>query len=159
MAHRQTLVRRPLAAVALLVLLVACSAAERPDATPEDATPSLSQEEIAMAEAIAREVIADHGASVDSASVIARPGMVDDSSTGNRCASGRELRIKLIGDFPHTVTTGHPGRPGRPPPDFTVRAMNITADAESGLACLIGVRTPKNSELKPPRGSTALSVG
>ena len=159
MAHRLMSVRRPLVSVAVLGLLVACSAAESPDATPEAAASSLSQDEIAKAEAVAREVIADQGASVDSASVIARSGTVEDSNTSHPCTSGRELRIKLIGDFPRTVTTGHPVKPGSPPPDFTVRAMVITADAESGRACLIGVQTAENGEPKPVPGSTALSMG
>ena len=72
--------------------------------------------------------------------------------------SGRELQIKLIGDFPHAGTTGHPVTPGSPTPDFTVRAMIITADAEPGRACLIGVETAENGEPKPLPGSTNLSV-
>ena len=159
MAHRQMPVRRPLAAVALLPLLAACSAAQSPHTTPEGAGSSLSQDEVAKAEAVARDVIADQGASVTSASVIARPGTVKDSNTGHPCTSGSELQIKLIGDFPHTVTTGHPVKPGSPPPDFTVRAMIIAADAESGRACLIGVQTAENGEPKPLPGSTILSVG
>ena len=103
-------------------------------------------------------MIADQGASVSSASVIARPGRVKDSNTGHPCTSGRELQIKLIGKFPHTLTTGHPVFPGSPTPDFTVRAMIITADAESGRACLIGVQTGENGEVKPLSGATMLSV-
>jgi len=158
MEHRQMSVMRPLAAVALLPLLAACSAAESPHATPESATSSLSQDEIAKAEAVARKVIADQGASVTNASVIAQRGRVTDSNTGHPCTSGRKLQIKLIGDFPHNVTTGHPVKPGSPLPDFTVRAMLITADAESGRACLIGVQTAENGEPKPLPGSTILSV-
>lgn len=160
MAHRRMPVRRPLAAVALLSLLTACSAApDRPNATPDNAGSSLSKDEVAKAEAVAREVIADQGASVTDASVIARPGTVKDSNTGHPCTSGRELQIKLIGDFPHAVTTGHPVKPGSPSPDFTVPAMMITADAESGRACLIGVQTAENGEPGPLPGSTILSVG
>jgi hypothetical protein len=57
---------------------------------------------------------------------------------------GRELQVMLIGKFPHTSTLGHPVAPGSPTPDFTVRAMIITVDAESGLACLIGVQTAES---------------
>ena len=131
MTHRQMSVRRLLAAAALLPLLAACSATQSPEATPENAGPYLSQDEVAKAEAVARDVIADQGASVTSASAIAQPGTVTDSNTGHPCTSGRKLQIKLIGDFPHTLTTGHPVKPGSPPPDFTVRAMIITTDAES----------------------------
>lgn len=95
---------------------------------------------------------------MSSASVIARPGKVKDSNTGHPCTSGRLLQIKLIGKFPHVVTTGHSVPPGSPAPDFTVRAMIVTADAESGLACLIGVQTAENGEPKPLAGGTRLSV-
>jgi hypothetical protein len=45
------------------------------------------------------------------------------------------------------------------PSAFTVRAMVITADAESGIACLISVQTAEKGEPKPLPGSTALFVG
>ena len=141
MARRLTLVKPIVAALAVLPLLAACSSAATPYATSESGGPSLSPAEVAKAEAVARQVIADQRASGSSASVIARPGPVKDSNTGHPCTSGRELQIKLIGKFPHTVTTGHPVLPGNPAPDFTVRAMTIIADAESGRACLIGVQT------------------
>lgn len=93
-----------------------------------------------------------------SASVIVRPRTVQNSNTGHPCTSGRELQITLIGDFPRSVTTGHPVPPGSPAPDFTVRTMTITADAVSGLACLIGVQTAESGEPRPSPGSTILSV-
>ena len=158
MTHRHMPMGRRLAALALLPLLAACSGAQTPKATLKDPGASLREDEVAKAEAVARDVLADQGASVTSASVVARPGTVKDSNTGQPCTSGRELQIKLIGDFPHAVTTGHPVTPGSPPPDFTVRAMIITADAESGRACLIGVETAENGEPKPLPGSTNLSV-
>jgi hypothetical protein len=158
MTRRHMPMGRRLAALALLPLLAACSGAQSPNATPEDPDASLRQDEVAKAETVARDVIADQGASVTSASVVVRPGTVKDSNTGDACTSGRKLQIKLIGDFPHAVTTGHPVTPGSPTPDFTVRAMIITADAESGRACLIGVETAENGEPKPLPGSTNLSV-
>jgi hypothetical protein len=158
MEHRQKLVSRPLAALALLPLLAACSLAGH-HAAHEVATSSLSRDEIAKAETLARDVIADQGATVTSASVIARRGMVLGGNTGHPCRSGRELLIKLIGEFPQISTTGHAVPPGSPPPDVTVRAMVITADAESGLACLIGVQTAEFGEPEPLPGSTILSVG
>ena len=158
MAHRQTVVKPILVALVVLPLLAACTSAKTPQATLESRGTSLSQDEVAKAEAVARQVIADQGASVSSASVIARPGKATDSNTGHPCTSGRELQIKLIGKFPHTVTTGHPVRPGTPTPDFTVRAMIITADAELGRACLIGVQTAENGEPERLPGSTILAV-
>lgn len=157
-------VRPLLAALVLLPVLADCSVAPAPApapaprSTPDDRGTSLSQDEIAKAEAIARNEIADQGATLTSASVIARPGMVKDSNTGHPCTSGRELQIMLIGKFPHAVTTGHPLKPGSTPPDFTVRAVDITADAESGLACLISVQTGENGKIEPLPGSTLVSV-
>ena len=159
MAHRQTVVKPILAALVVLPLLAACTSAETPQATLERGGPSLSQDEVSKAEAVASQVIADQGATVSSASVIARPGKVKDSNAGHPCTSGRELQIKLIGNFPHTLTTGHPVKPGSPSPDFTVRAMIITADAETGRACLIGVQTGENGEVKPSPGATMLTIG
>jgi hypothetical protein len=143
----------------LLVALAACSSPSAVDGTARGDGASLSQREIAEAEAVARRVAGEQDATVTSASVTARAGTVEDSNTGQPCTSGRELRILLIGDFPHIETTGHPVPPGSPTPDFTVRAMTITADAESGLACLIGLRTGEDGPVQPPVGATPLSVG
>lgn len=159
MGRRPMVVKTVLAGLVLLPLLAACSLDQAHDATSESRGTSMSQDEVAKAEAVARRVIAEQGASVSSASVIARPGKVADSNTGHPCTSGRELQIKLIGKFPHTVTTGHPVPPGTATPDFTVRAMIITADAESGRACLIGVQTGENGEVEPLPGATMFSVG
>ena len=159
MSRRQSLVKPILAALMVLPLLAACSSIEMPHAAPHSSGRSLSQDEVAKAEAVARQVTADQGASVSSASVIARTGKVRDSNTGHPCTSGRELQIKLIGNFPHTVTTGHPVPPGSPVPDFTVRAVIITADAVSGRACLIGVQTGESGEVRPLRHGTTLSIG
>jgi hypothetical protein len=156
----------PTAALVLAVCLSACGDPGRADAPTSSGTQgpassagrTLSRDETAKAEAVARAVIEDQRALVDSASVIAGPGKIEDSNTGHPCTSGRELQIKLIGDFPHAVTTGHPVKPGSPPPAFTIRAMTTTADAESGLACLIGVQTAETGNPEPEPGSTELSV-
>lgn len=158
MAHRRMVVNRLLATLVVPPLLAACSSVHATHSTADDPGASLSRDEVAKAVTIARGVIADQGATVTSASVVARPGSVKDSNTGHPCTSGRELQIRLIGKFPHTVTTGHPVEPGVPTPDFTVRAMNVTGDAESGLACLIGVQTDEKGRVKPLPGSTMLSV-
>jgi hypothetical protein len=158
MARRPTNVKPSLAALVTLLLLAACSSAPTPHAAPQDGGTSLSQDQVAKAEAVARQAITDAGASVSSATVIERPGKLKDSKTGHPCTSGRELQIKLIGKFPHTVTTGHPVPPGSPTPDFTVRAMLITADADSGLPCLIGVQTGENGGPKPLAGGTTLPL-
>lgn len=158
-ARRRIGVRTVFAALVLLPMLAACAVDQASDATPDGReTSSLSQDQLAKAEAVARLVVARQGASVSSASVIARQGRVRDSNTGHPCTSGRELQIKLIGTFPNTVTTGHPVPPGSPTPDFTVRAMIITADEQSGQACLIGVQTGENGEIAPLPGAAFFSV-
>ncbi len=144
---------------AVLLVLTACQTtspgSDHPDA---QRPPSISDSDIVTAEAIARDVIADQDATVTSATVVSRAGTVRQSNTGHPCTSGRELRIKLIGDFPHTVTTGHTVKPGEPMPDITVRAVLITADPATGLACLIGVQTAENGEPRPAPGATIISV-
>jgi len=119
----------------------------------------LTSEELALALAAAEDVIADQGASVSNASVVARAGVVRASGTGHPCTSGRLLDLLLIGGFPHVVTTGHAVLPGEPAPDLTVTAMSVTLDAASGVPCLIGVRTAENGEPHPPAGATPLPVG
>jgi hypothetical protein len=152
--------RTTAAAGAVLLVLTACGSP--PPHGPHDADErrpsSLSDGDIATAVAIAHDVIADQGATVTSATVISRLGTLRQSNTGHPCTSGRELRIKLIGDFPHTVTTGHPVDPGEQVADFTVRAVLITADPATGLACLIGVQTAENGEPRPAPGATTLSL-
>jgi hypothetical protein len=159
MGRRPTVVKAILSALVALPLLAACFSTQTPHVAAESGGASLSEDEIAKAEAVARRVIADQGASVSNATAVERAGKVKDSNTGHPCTSGRELQIKLIGKFPHTATTGHPVPPGSPTPDFTVRAMIITADAGSGLACLIGVQTGEDGGPKPLAGGTTLSVG
>ena len=156
-------------ALMLAVLLTACSTAHSPgdsSASPiSEATFSplargaLSHDEVDRAVAVARDEISDAGASVYSATAISQSGRVLASNTGKPCTSGRLLKVKLIGSFPHTVTTGHLVRAGEPIPDFTVRAMIITADAWSGEPCLITVQTAEAGEPKPLADATALDLG
>ncbi|WP_344156522.1 hypothetical protein [Nocardioides koreensis] len=75
---------------------------------------------------------------------------------GVACESDRLLHIRLIGTFPHIVTTGHPPDPHSTsaPEDLTVHAVLLTADAESGRACLVGVQT---GEVAPEPGAVVLA--
>jgi hypothetical protein len=77
---------------------------------------------------------------------------------GHPCTSGRILKVKVIGEFPNVVVTGHPVSPGEPIPDFTVQAFVVTADARTGRACLIGVQTAENGTPKPLLGGTTVQV-
>lgn len=118
----------------------------------------VSASELAKAVALAREEIHSQRATISSATVTASSGKMLDANTGHPCTSGRLLNIKLIGSFPHTVTTGHDVRPGESSPDFTVRAVLITADARSGLACLIGVQTGERGQPEPEPNATVLDI-
>lgn len=74
-----------------------------------------------------------------------RRGRVPDPNYGEPCLSGGLLDVTLIGEFPRTVTTG----------GGTVRAVVVTVDARSGVACQLGVRTT----LPAPRvGTVPLDV-
>jgi hypothetical protein len=107
--------------------------------------------------AVAKHEGESEDATVTSATATAEAGKVSDTNTGYRCSSGRLLNIKLIGSFPHIVTTGHAvdlRSPG-PPAAFTVHAVLLTADAASGHTCLIGVQT---GNVEPDPGATVLAI-
>jgi hypothetical protein len=108
--------------------------------------------------AAARREVAAESATVSSATVTARSGTLPESNTEFSCRSGRILNVKLIGAFPHIVTTGHPvDRNGTgTPEDFTVHAVLLAVDAASGRACRIGVRT---GDVHPAPRATVLHIG
>ena len=153
-ARLQSFMKRLLVPLVLVPLLAACASAEMPQANPNASDPALTSAEVAKAVALAKQVIADQGAAVSSAYAIALAGTTEDTNTGYPCTSGRELQIKLIGTFPHAVTTGG-GPTGSPTSDSAVRAMIITADAASGRACLIRVQTGDGAK-EPLTGGTTL---
>jgi len=75
-----------------------------------------------------------------------------DANVGPPCTSGKLLHIKLIGSFPRIVHGGYGGPP--PTPSYQpVSAELITADAQSGKACLISVQTGPES---PEPGAAVL---
>lgn len=80
-------------------------------------------------------------------------GRVTDSNVGYPCMSGRLLNIKLIGDFPHIVVSPMAALLGTTPPDATVHADVLTADAKTGRVCQIGVQTGK---VAPDPGAESL---
>lgn len=146
----------------LLLCVAGCSSSESPltaAESPERAHGTLTREEVAKALAVARGLVEDQGASVSNASAIARPGTLEELNNGDPCRSGRVLKIRLVGTFPRTVTSGHVVTAGDPAPDFTVRAVDLTVDAESGRTCLIVVRTDECGEVKPLRDATTLTLG
>lgn len=72
------------------------------------------------------------------------------------CMTHDELTTRRV-SFPHIDTTGHPPSPGYRGPleDFMVHAINLTADASTGNACLISVET---GDPQPDPGAQALSI-
>ena len=116
---------------------------------------SLTDRELALAQEGVRQETSDEAlddAILESASVTVGPGRVRMSNTGHPCNPGRLLRIRLIGTFPHILTTGNPGATAD---EMTVRAVLLTADAVSGQTCLIGVMTGHPT---PRPGARVLSI-
>jgi hypothetical protein len=128
------------AAIVGLVLVLGLSACSSRATGGGGNDGSLSDEELAFARAIVHDEASVEGANISSVTAAVRPGTVTDSNVGRPCTSGRLLELKLIGTFPHIVTSGHPVRPGEHA-DFTVTAVVITADADTGQVCLKGVQT------------------
>jgi hypothetical protein len=65
---------------------------------------------------------------------------VTDSNTGHTCESGKVISVQLVGDFDTVVsgTTPTVGTSGSPDP--TVREVDLSVDATTGLTCLVSVR-------------------
>jgi len=106
---------------------------ERRVGDPADYGP-LSSSQYAAAVAIAQREIDKERARVTSATAVIKSGKVHQPNLAGSCTSGREIRILLIGRFPHIAVAPPPGAPDGP-----VRSVGITADATSGRACLLGV--------------------
>jgi outer membrane murein-binding lipoprotein Lpp len=71
---------------------------------------------------------------------VLRPGIEPDSNTGHTCDSGTIIDVRLLGAF-DTVTTGMSTGPGTAVSDNTVREIDLSVDATTGLTCLTSVRT------------------
>jgi hypothetical protein len=136
---------------ALGMALAACSIDSDERADPD--TGELTQQQYDVAVNVARHEVENQDAEVTSATVVLKhnAGPNARSNTGNRCTGDQVLKIRLIGTFPHTVTTGTPGGGGA-----TVTEMDIKADPDSGDACLIGVGTSPHPE--PGTGATVLQL-
>ena len=108
-----------------------------------------------MATTAAEHEVDEEQATLTSATVVLNSGTVTRSNTGHPCTSGHLLQVKLIGDFPHIVTTGDVVPGASPQPDFTGRAVLLTLDAGSGEVCLIGVQVGTPT---PEPGATVLHL-
>jgi hypothetical protein len=128
--------------------------------TPETGS-ALNDDEMAIAVAAAQQEISrelgitGEPATIKSATAMARSVPLKNS-TGTSCTSDHLLNVKLIGRFPGVVTTGHPIDKFEPNSDFTVRAVLLTVDADSGQTCRIGVQTRHPT---PDDEATVLDLG
>ena len=104
--------------------------------------------------AVARAEAEKYGATVTSATATVGEGTVTDPNAGPACTSGTLIHIKLIGTFP-TIVVGLLPTAGAPNAsnDYSVRAVLVTADPESGKPCDIGVQT---GSATPDPGATLL---
>lgn len=80
-------------------------------------------------------------------------GTVTDSNTGHTCESGKVISVQLVGDF-DTVVSGHtPTVSTSGSPDTTVREVDLSVDATTGLTCLVSVRI---ETVQPSHGADIL---
>lgn len=135
-------------AVLAVLPLAACSS--RPASVEAQGAP-LGRDEVATAQKMARNAIAEAG-SVSSATVIKRPSRAGRSSAEVPCGSGQVLQVKVIGYFPHFGDV--PRLAGIEDPVYT--ALVMKADAESGQPC--GLKALLGAQMPQPNG-TRLSVG
>jgi len=114
---------------------------------------SLTDGQFNIAVAVARAEMEKYAATVTSATATVGEGTVTDPNTGPACTSGTLLHIKLIGTFP-TIAAGAPPTAGASSiSDYSVSAVLITADPESGKACDLSVQTGPTT---PDPGATLL---
>jgi hypothetical protein len=102
-------------------------------ADPADLGP-LTRSQYAAAVAIAQHEVTKEHARRTSATAIVKRGKVAQPNLSGACVSGHEVRILLIGRFPHITVSPPPGGAGGP-----VRSVVITVDGVAEQACLLGV--------------------
>jgi hypothetical protein len=123
---------RALVALALLAVPAACTSTV--GGSPVSAT-ALTDHQISVA--TARQENEKLSGRNTTATAVRADGPIDDSNTGHPCPSGPVLKIELIGDEFDVVYSPSPFGGDQGP----IRAVLISADAESGAPCLISVRT------------------
>jgi hypothetical protein len=149
------------AAVGLLAAIAIGGCASGGHPAVDSATPSssatthgsLTDRQFNVAVAVARAEKEKFAATVTSATASVGAGTDADPNAGPACTSGSLIHIKLIGSFPSIVVGGpSTGAPGAGS-DYTVTAVLITADPQSGKACSISVTTDPQT---PDSGATTL---
>ena len=96
---------------------------------------SLTADQYAVAVRVARTASSDPGNHLTSATAVVVPGRVRRSDAPAGCLSGRLLKVRLTGRFPHTVVDHPPDTASRGP----VRAVLLTAVVSTGQVCVGGV--------------------
>jgi hypothetical protein len=138
--------------------LSACGASPTSSGSESTEPWTVADRERTLAERIVRQELTEErlqDATIDTASFTVSEGTVAQPNTGHSCDSGRLFRIRLIGDFPHIVTTGPVSLEPTAAQDATVGAVLLTADYESRQVCLVGVRT---GDVAPAPGATVLAL-
>jgi hypothetical protein len=143
---------RALIVIAALGLAVAGCSNDGQNSSSQD-TGGLTRQQYAAAVNVARHEVENQDAKVTSATAVLKhnAGKNAPSNTGTKCTGDQVLRVRLIGTFPHIVTTGTPGHGGG-----RATEVDIKADPESENACLIGVRTGEVP--RPEPGATVLQL-
>jgi len=67
-------------------------------------------------------------------------GTVTDSNTGHTCESGKIISVQLVGDFDTVISGPTPTVGTSGSPDTTVREVDLSVDAATGLTCAVSVR-------------------
>jgi hypothetical protein len=160
-AARQSRRRRRLSlgAAVLVVAGVVVATAAVTQTVPPAATPAesphgnLTDEQYAAAVGLVRQEVARVHGTVTTATATLRSGTESTSNMGYLCDSGQVLDIMVFGTF--QITTGGLliGASEHAAP---VSALLITADAETGRGCLMGVQT---GEVSPDPGAVVLDLG
>ena len=152
-----TLVRVIGGAALFSLALCGCGSSSEAQGSTSSASRSKSRAGLTDQQYVAAVVLAQWEARTDDAHVTSATatigrGPIAESNLGYRCESDQVLNIRLIGTFPDVVTTGHPTEAQE---DYTVHAVLLTADAESGRACLRGVQT---GDVEPEPRATVLTI-
>lgn len=136
-----------------------CGESPTPSSPESGESGNLTDRELSLAESIVRQELSEErlkDATIDSGSVTVSKGTVAQSNTGHACDSGRVLRIRLIGDFPHIAVSVPQSLDSTPAAeDVTASGVLLTADHQTGQVCLVGVQT---GDIEPADGATILVV-
>src|SRR3954447_12162856 len=122
---------RSRALIVVAGLGLALTACQGDDGDGRADTGELTAKQYELAVNAARHEVENQDAQITSATAILErnAGKNAPSNTGLTCTSDQVLKIRLIGTFPHTVTSGGP--PGGDPNGGTVTELDIKADAVS----------------------------